>query len=439
MRDNYFSIPDKEVQHTVIRPERLLLVKERYLALTDYDVVQADLLSRLVALQGHLEDGEWVKRSKKEFCLDLAIPVSERTVKRKLELLVESGLVEKKLGSRPIQYRVDTKLLATRVIELHFILFEGVIIDTDEFILSNTIPMEPTVTGQVVRLRPPVRGQVVQLATPLVDKVSSKDESVSGQVVQLEDPLVDRLSSKENSLVDKVSSKEPDKVSESAAPRIIENKLTKTSTNEDSRTTGEVPTGEANVDSRTTDLTLNVNSCAPSEKEDTGPKRRKNRFYDWRHYAQFTGDDWTAAKTEGKWPGKENPRTLIIGAYLLAMHKRHKQDVGLVPADFGKYTRLALLMLEFFTEANDGDFLAGFNDSLDWVREFVSAPPESWYGKEGYPINLLFMRDQYRQKGSAKFKPRGKRANDTGVVIMTPEARAEAHKHVRRVVDGRVQ
>ncbi len=384
-------------------PEKLLVLKERYLLLCDYDVIAAELLARLDA------HGTWKSMTEAEMMDMLTVSVkSKRDVRNRVIKLEKQGLIEVNRDPRTNQYRVAVSTLeqSVRSLELHLV---------ESFEL------------EVDRLADFDRKLIFGIGTKSVP-IDEKEDKVSDAIGTKSVPI-DETKGTESVPIEPIGTK--------SVPigRNKDTSIITTTDNED--TTSEVPrsiTPDKSVSTTSEDPTgVTTDLMGESQKGDTSKK--KNDYYTWKHYAQFTPEDWTNAKADLTMPGKERPGTLLIGAYLLGMHHRHQIDDGLVPGDFnGKYGRLTKVMLEFFTAKNNGDAVIGFNKALDWIRAFLKAPPDSYPGKAGWPIQMAFNRDQYR-KGKKGFHTHSQQRNDTGTVLMTPEARRLARQDVR-IGDG---
>lgn len=286
--------------------EKILMLKERYLRLTDYDVLAAEMLSLIDRNQ------DWLQLSHKDFLERMVFSASIPTLRSRLESLEEKGLIQQQ-RSKPNKYKVS-----------------------DDF-----------------------QNKVAALGMKGIDTISFPV-----------DQLINHMQ-----------------------PTFVEIEE------------------------------VEVEEVEEVEK----PKKKKKKYYDWKHYAEISTEEWRQAKTEGTFPGKENANTLLLGAYLLGMKRKHNIEVGLTAADFGgKYGKLAKEMLAFFTMQAGGDDIKGFNQALDWIKEFIHAPRDSFPGKSNWPIQMAFSRDVYRQHGSGQFTPKtGKKINDTGTVVMRKEDREQ--------------
>jgi len=174
-------------------------------------------------------------------------------------------------------------------------------------------------------------------------------------------------------------------------------------------------TPDVDLVSHTPESTVVLKGDSVSKNSDSKSKKKKNRYYDWTHYAKFTEAQWLAAQ-EGDLPPKETFVTLTLGAFLLAMHRVHNQEIGLVPSDFnGKYGKLVKEMLVFFEERT-GSELESFRMALKWIRHFVGQGSTSFVGRANWPIQMAFSRDMYRD-----FEPN---VLKNAKIVSTPEERA---------------
>jgi len=392
----------------VLRPEKLLIVKERYLLLSDYDMVKAELLSTLDSV------GDWVSLCREDMQNILSLPISKDHLTRKIRALVEAELIEVDKTTRPHRYRVVASVLEDQVRSLDLQLVENTqtqaIINIDDLGALNRV-----------------------LIYADSDKVSELDRQNVGLTENR--PRKCRPKSKldcenvgltENRPTKCRPNHELDRQNVGLKIPLNSNILSTNDLLSTSEELTESTTSEELTES-TTDV-KNSSNLSPNLKS----AQPKNRFYDWTHYAKFTPEDWDAAKADLTMPGKERPQTMLLGAYLLGLHTRHGIDLGLVPQDFnGKYGRSASAMLTFFTDANAGDAIAGFNKALEWIREFLTAPKGSYPERAGYPIAMCFGRDSYRYAGQTRYQSSDKKINDTGTVVMGEAARAEALKQGR--------
>lgn len=177
-----------------------------------------------------------------------------------------------------------------------------------------------------------------------------------------------------------------------------------------------------NGDSEAVSYSAHEKSKPPAKKKSKGKK-----YYDWKHYDQIPQEAWSKAKDSGEFPEGESAVTLIIGAYLLAVKKKRGIEFGLVPQDFGKYTKLAKNLLDFMTARAGGDELQGFRDALGWMHEFADCDETTFIGKSSWSIQLAFSRDVYRQVGTLR-PSLGTRPGDrpkTGVNVIWTSAERE--------------
>lgn len=431
------------------QPEKLLVLKERYLRITDYDVLKAEMLYLVETMSEHGQ--KWVQCAYKDIENYLLMPASVRSVERKMKQLEDDGWIEVE-RSRPNKYRVNAEQLEKAFAEYNLLGVHGYLLPIESLSHSNSVLVHEDAYSVVTEetpkhdnlsgLRPRVSRQI---PTENRRKIRAKATSKAKKVFQIPTPT-------ENEVISTPETRQVGGFETEGKPNKKDNNdiiLTNTSVNPDVTSTD--VTLKNNTDVTSGELTqvldqsnlpsTSINNLAIGDEKPKTPRKRKkgekkpkkNRYYDWTHYAKFSTEEWKLARQEGKWPGKETGLTLLLGAYLLAMKRKHGVETGLTPGDFnGKYGTLSKKMLEFFTDQHGGDELKGFNAGLDWIREFVYAPADSFVGKAGWPLQMAFSRDMYRQHGTGQFLPKtGKKRNDTGNVIMTQEQREEAMKKVR--------
>lgn len=387
------------------RIEKVIVLKERYLIITEGDMAKAEFLSWLVANPG------WVPMSRDQQIAMLTIPVALDTMSRKIHQLEKKELVVVDRTTRPHRYQLNADKWDEVVQDLDMILVEGFVTDYSTLVNFDT--------------------KKVYINPKQADKKSAQVET-SRQVVGLRP--------NNGKQADKKSAQSEDRPTNSRLKSELDRQivgLEKDSYNRVLYTTG-VTSEESNAGVTTVAPDTDTTPVAPEVStltvEPDSFARTGNKFYTWEHYAQFTKEDWTLAKTELKWPKKESAATMLIGAYLIGMHRVRKMNPGLVPGDFGKYRRVAKVMHEFFTEQAQ-DETKGFCDALDWIKEFINFPPSSFEGKTAWAIDLCFTRSKYRQKGMKTSQ--GKSRNNTGIVVMTDEQRDQEMKTSTRII-GRI-
>lgn len=177
-------------------------------------------------------------------------------------------------------------------------------------------------------------------------------------------------------------------------------------------TSGETDTGKIQYDTREDNVYINGGGLPTSYKVPPAKpsKKKSTKYYDWKHYDQFSSDQWSQAKKTGVFPDGESAPTMLIGAYLIAAKKKHGIEFGLVSGDFGKYLRLSKNLLEFMTQRASGDEQQGFRDALAWIHEFVACDETTFIGKSSWSIQLAFSRDMYRQIGT--LVPTARKSNE---------------------------
>jgi DNA-binding transcriptional ArsR family regulator len=452
--------------------EKLLLLEQRYvLAAKDYS--RAEILALIDAELGPISYENIAER--------MLVPVSKRTIARALEDFEGAGIVSRVRGDGGYIYTVSKQymwnLLTDHGIDPRD---TGMTIQVPrlshainapqnrEVSVNETLTLhigshvENQPSGQTVTLPENGSGQVVTLVTEASGQneggetqqnsgVSGYEGRPSGQVVMLTPEgsgqvvtLHQRGSGQTVTLGDLKSENEVIAKKES---KIIRNNNKETSPYD----TGIISPYDASIilspyDTRMISPYESGNNTSPydtsiifsegssenlttvsepksAHKKQPGTRPGK-KYYDWKHYEQITPEDWTKAKTEGVFPSGESAVTLVIGAYLIAVKKKRQIEVGLVPGDFGKYSKLAKTMLEFMTGRADGDELQGFRDALEWVREFADCDNTTFIGKAGWSIQLAFARDVYRQVGTLR-KSQGVKPGDrpkTGVNVIWSEA-----------------
>ena len=375
--------------------EKLLVVKERYLKLTDYDAVSAEILSKLDTCNG------WKTLPISEWQVNLTIKdVHGNTLRRKFNELVEDGLLEDKLDGRTKAYRV-TETLKERVDALGLQLVSGVMVKVENFSgLDTTVEYKGHQNSELKA------NQSSELSEVKVTKTVSVSESKGHQSSELSDPKLTKTVSFPPYITTVTD--------ESPNTSLTDDKSTSSKSEES--TSHELDSSKPNI------------SHSPS-------KRGRKKFYDYRHYEQFTAEDWKKARTESIWPKKENAKTLLIGAYLLGMWRRHQLDDPLATGEYNKYLPLAHHMLEFFTHRNNGDEQAGFNASLKYIKEFLSCSADSYQGKATWAIALCFTRDSYRHwRGPNR---QGKKINDTGIIVDSQKERDKRADNAIIIRDGK--
>lgn len=158
-------------------------------------------------------------------------------------------------------------------------------------------------------------------------------------------------------------------------------------------------------------------------------KRKKSdvetraKHYGPDHY-RFTPEIWKEIQ-DGKLPENERYDTLIVGAYLLAMESKHKIVKQLRGTEFqGKNGRNVKLLLDYFVALKGGDELAGFKETLAYVKWFVTTDDE-WIEGTGYSLDAMLAAASYREKYAAKPRKRNKSkgflANSEGVPYVANE------------------
>ena len=387
-----------------------LVIAGKYLAAVGGDSVTAEILSILATVerQGALP------MPYKVIAESMAQATSVRTIRRRISKLAEEGLLtvaEGYLEGEANSYHVQEDVVAQRAAEAAMDTSEEVMNVHDFALASNENLKKWVLEHRVANLAsPPVQSghPPVQSGHPpstkKSSKVSKKNDISLGTFLAF---ILETLSNENNtrSLLYTLSYENNTR----SVPYTLNYKWTK------SRKIGTFAL-----------------SKPPKPKQ-----KRKNSFYTWEHYSQYTPEQWKAARTDGIMPGKEQRHTLILGAYLLGLHEKHGIDVGLIPSDFnGKYGKLAKEMLDFFSNEDDGDQLKGFNRALDWIKEYLAFPKDSYYGKESWPIQMCFTRDIYRMAG--KKAPSGyKSINNTGTMIFTQEQRDEYNKKGIALLHGK--
>ena len=419
-------------------PERLLVLKERYLILTDFDVIKASILAKLDYKSGR--GRIWVTLTYDELVEELLIPTSRNAVIRRVKALEKHEWLEVERNGNRVRYRVNASKLAKAESELEVTLFHGYVIDPQEWDAKeyggDKVMVKPTELGATVEV---VIGQDGRIPGEQTGKDflptlgtrqnfpthSGYEEGESGNnflpMAGSKVPTAGRKLPTAGSKSDSEISNGPHINNTSY---ILENNTSDIQENNTSATQeNSSPDVQEELQSKSTArLTKNAKS-----------KTRGQKFYTWEHYAKISEFEWKQARDEGIFPKNETANTLVLGAYLLAMKHKHGRTEGLIAKDFGgKYGKNAKEMLQFFTAKNNGDELAGFREALDWIREFARAGAASYIGKAGWPIQLCFTRDMYRQKGQV-VKKSGKARNNTGVIVMDESQREERTKEFRRI------
>lgn len=433
--------------------ERLLIVKERYLLLAKHDLIKAEFLYMLDVAK------DWISLDPENLSTLSIKPVASTYVSTKLTQLMKAGLIDRRKDpsdKRKTQYRLRRSMFDKQVQDLGLNLIRGVVTSLDpvasitrEFVYQDQLEIlsekpdevsaivffpdkEAESTVKMTEQTPSEwKESVEKYITELKKEVDEIDEEI--EVKSEEDKVSD--DKKENAIYNISNTYVKTKVIDTEVTKVEESNVS-TSPGENLSSLASVPpvTHTPGEDTPGEDQTKVIDtsiSIAVSQKEDTKEKEvstKEDIFYGWRHYAEITPDEWKAAREEGKLPGRERFQTLLLGAYLLGMYHRHKQEILLIPADFnGKYGRLSSAMLKFFTTAHEGDKLLGFKSALDWIKAFLKAPSESYIGKAGWPIQMAFSRDMYRQPP----KEVGMKRNDTGNVIWDEEDRQKAQEKIR--------
>ena len=439
--------------------ERLLVLKERYYLLAKHDLIKAEILYALDTAD------DWIIFDRDKLSRIVFPALAVNHVSEKLTELCKEGLAKRKKSKtdkRMYEYKLNRNTYTSKLSELGLHLVKSISVSIDSLAspyreltyetpqeksvrnpdqlgsedvnavtpISTTTYKKPTKRSvrdsdqsqSEIRTNPSDQTQVVNSGSLSISVTYDGSESKS---VRNPDQL-EKEAEKSTEKSPNKNRRKNNKVYNNITPvKDSEDTLVKVTGNPQVEVTGNSQVEDANsqVEDTSTSAQLEKIDVSPEEALSGG---QKNQFYTWEHYAKFTPEDWKAARDTGTLPGKERFQTLVIGAYLLGMHQKHKQDIGLVPGDFnGKYGKLSSAMLTFFTEAHGGDKLKGFNEALDWIKEFVSAPADSFIGKASWPIQMAFNRDMYRQKGLRKYDV-GRKRNNTGRVIWNEEQRKAA-------------
>lgn len=426
--------------------EKLLVLKERYLALVDYDVFQASLLARLVVFQEAVGAGEWVERTHDELLEETPFG-SKRTMQRKLRALEDVGLVERDKG-KAARFRVDLAALQERVNNLGMDLLEGMLLDVERLL--------PFTEQQFTAI--PKKIHTSELAKTKAseadyDKMAKSSQQGDDKMAQpgVDDDKMAQSSDNLSGDYDKMAKSSPrarkdnTRVYNKANTKALPEDDSKNTPEDDSKTQPPTSFQDSSVpvyaENQKSDVVASEppNPEAGAKNKTAKAKKKSRKVYTWEHYAKYTAEEWKAARETGDLPGKEKFHTLLIGAFLLGNYKKHRIEEGLLATDFnGKYGKLASEMLQYFTLMHDGDELAGFNAALDFIKEFLELPLDSFVGKAQWPMELAFQRQQYRRMHAAKPQT-GRKINDTGTIILTQEQRDEAQRKTRRLKNGRVQ
>lgn len=401
--------------------EKLVVMKERYLILANYDFLKAEIIA-MVDMCGQ----QVLRRSFGEWVSELSIVASVDTIQRRVQELVDDGYMEvhDNVGRRPKGYTL-TENFYKKVNSLELELLEGLVLEI------NKIPDMPKV---------PINSVVSQFAPSTVRK--------GGNLPSLGEDTVDRKGGKLLSLGEDKGGKLPSLREDTEAKKEHKGGKLPSLEEDTSELTSSSPI-TSNTNNKSTSIITSKSTSTESSSsttkriKDSKPIKRKDKltcsrksFYDYRHYEQFSESDWHKAKTEFIWPKRENSKTLLIGAYLLGRWRKHHLNEPLATGDYNKFLPLAKHMLDFFTFKNNDDEKAGFAAALEYIKEFLNTPPESYQGRANWSIQLCFSRESYRQWRNT---PRtGKKINDTGEIIWTPEDAKELHENANTiVVNGR--
>lgn len=170
------------------------------------------------------------------------------------------------------------------------------------------------------------------------------------------------------------------------------------------------------------DISAETTKKAVRARKKSGVDTRA-KYYGPDHY-RFTPEIWKEIQ-EGKLPENERYDTLIVGAYLLAMEAKHKIEKQLRGTEFqGKNGRNVKLLLDYFTALKKGDELAGFKETLAYVKWFVGTDDE-WIAGTGYSLDAMLAAASYREKYAAKPRKKDKRkgflSNSDGVPYVANE------------------
>lgn len=141
----------------------------------------------------------------------------------------------------------------------------------------------------------------------------------------------------------------------------------------------------------------------------------KDKGYDYTHYEKFTPDEWKAAIEKGEFPGNETAQTLLIGAYLIRLHKSKKIDAILYGGEFQKLRRLAKLCIEYFEEQYPNN---GFSTALQYLKWFMAHGEGTFIASSRWSLELMLTKTSYRNyTPDAQVKSDGLSRNNMGTTI----------------------
>lgn len=350
------------------------------------------------------------------------IPVSSKTLGTYRAELVDEGLIEKEKG-RPTKWRVTDKLQKV-VANLGMELVEGYVLEVDKLSdFNQTFTYEKPEQSQPILPTSKTTCPTSQPNLPTIPEHSQPNRPTRPEQSRPKLPTSDKISRpKLPTRPEQTRPKLPTKNSVYNKELTIESGTTEAVTNSSTEVSPN-PNSEVIPEKSTKPI---PDSLVLPDKKSTFAPGEKNRFYDWEHYGKFTPDDWEAAKANLTWPGKESGPTMLIGAYLIAMKQKRNIREGIAAHQFGLLLRESKRMLEYFSDYHN-DEIIGFNKALDWIRFFVTLEPDSFEGTAGWPIRMCLKPTMYTKFASGRYQVKtGKKRNNTGEIITTPEQRERA-------------